>query len=340
MNRNRIKKIAYEVTRAMSFSALRNYSGEKFIFPFYHLVAEKTPDFIRHLYKAPTPGEFLTDLEFILKYYKPATANDVKKYVAEGKQSGSPKFFLSFDDGLKECYEVVYPILKKKGIQAAFFINPDFVDNKAFFYRFKTSLIIERITNISDEKILRRVAEICKIPIVNKESVIRKVYGFTFGDVKTLDEIAQILDLNTNELLKKQKPYMSMEQLKELESEGFIIGSHSLNHPLFENLSELVQREQVEKSMLFIHENFSPEISVFAFPYTDVGVASSVFDYLEKSKNIDITFGTAGIKKDNRAKHLQRIPMEFDGMNARRILRQEYAYYIMKSLVGRNTVKR
>lgn len=340
MDRDRIKRIGYQVTLPLSFRVLRSYSGENFIFPFYHLVAERTPDYIRHLYEALTPKQFRADLEFMLKYYQPATVDDLKQFVRNGKKSGKPKFFLSFDDGLKECYEIVYPILKEKGIQAAFFINPDFVDNKAFFYRYKSSLIIERIKNTTDKKMIREVAEICKSPAVNMEIVSKTIYGFSFDDIKVLDKIAQKLEFNTNEFLKKQQPYMTMTQLKQMEADGLIIGSHSKNHPLFANLSEKEQRLQVDQSIQFIHKNFNPVISTFAFPFTDDGVSSILFDYLEKSETVDITFGTAGVKKDSRVKHIQRIPMEIRGLNAKQILRQEYAYFIMKSFAGRNTVKR
>lgn len=340
MNRERIKKITYRITRPLGFRALRNYSGEKFIFPFYHLVAETTPNYIRHLYKAPTPESFRTDLEFLLKHYQPAIVCDLKKFLKDGKKSGKPKFFLSFDDGLKECYEVVYPILKEKGIQAAFFINPDFVDNKAFFYRFKTSLIIEKIINTSDVKLLHNMVDFLEIPNANNEELIQKVNHFNAADTIKLDEIAQLLGFNADELLKQQKPYMTMEQLKQLEADGFVIGSHSMNHTHFENLSEQEQRLQVDQSMQFVHENFNPEISTFAFPFTDDGVSSSIFDYLEKSENIDATFGTAGIKKDIRTKHIQRIPMEVNGLNAAQISRQEYAWFMFKSVFGRNKISR
>lgn len=340
MNRDHIKNVAYQATRSLSFSTLRNYSGEKFIFPFYHLVAENTPDYIQYLYNVLTLEAFKADLEFMLKNYQPATVSDLKQFLKDGKKSDTPKFFLSFDDGLRQCYEVVYPILKEKGIQAAFFINPAFVDNKAFFYRFKTSLVIERIISISDEELLQNSKDFLEIPFASNEELIQKVNGLTASYEKKLDEIAQLLGMNAEDLLKEQKPYMTMEQLKQMESDGFVIGSHSMDHPLFELLPEPEQKLQVEQSMQFIQENFNPEISTFAFPFTDDGVSSSLFDYLDQHKTIDVTFGTAGIKKDSRAKHIQRIPMEVNGLSAARVLRQEYAWFMVKSLFGRNKICR
>ena len=340
MNRDRLKKIAYKVTQPLGFRTMRNYSGEKFIFPFYHLVAENTPDYIKNLYKAPTPQDFKSDLEFLLKYYQPATVEELKQFVLDGKKTNKLKFFLSFDDGLKECYEIVYPILKEKGIPAAFFINPDFVDNKSFFYRFKTSLVIEKIITNSDGKLLQRSKDLLGISNGTNNKLIQKVDDLTFSGLGILDKLAQQLDVNTEEILQKQKPYMTLDQLKQMESDGFIIGSHSMNHPLFANLSEKEQISQVDQSMRFIRENFNPEILTFAFPFTDDGVSSSLFDYIEQNENIDISFGTAGIKRDSRTKHIQRIPMEADGLDAAGILWQEYAWFMLKSAFGKNKINR
>ena len=203
MNRNRIKKIAFHLTSPISFGALQRFSNENFIFPFYHLVAKETPEYIRHLYKAPTPEQFVADLEFLLKFYKPASLDDIKEYVSSGKKLHKPSFFLSFDDGLKECYEVIYPILKEKGIQAAFFINPAFVDNQEIFYRLKTSLIIERLLNISDSKIINDLAIRLNIRGNRKELLVKEILNISFEDSEKLEECANFPGRNKLISLKK-----------------------------------------------------------------------------------------------------------------------------------------
>ena len=134
---------------------------------------------------------------------------------------------------------------------------------------------------------------------------------------------------------------MTSEQLKEIEREGFLIGSHSMNHPLFSQLKKEEQIDEFENSMQYIKEKFNPQVLTFAFPFTDFDVKKSFFEYLDKSSNVDFSFGTAGIKNDIQAKHIQRIPMEVNGMkSAQQILRTEYAYFMFKSFFGKNTILR
>ncbi|MBK9043176.1 MAG: polysaccharide deacetylase family protein [Saprospiraceae bacterium] len=80
-------------------------------------------------------------LIFLLKHYHPVLLTEKLSLDSNLKD----QFLLSFDDGLKECYEIILPILLKKNLKAIFFINTGFLDNKALFYRFKISLIWEKI---------------------------------------------------------------------------------------------------------------------------------------------------------------------------------------------------
>jgi hypothetical protein len=50
---------------------------------------------------------------------------------------------LTFDDGFREFYDTVAPVLERKGIYACNFVNPAFIDNKDMMFRCKASLLID-----------------------------------------------------------------------------------------------------------------------------------------------------------------------------------------------------
>ena len=257
-----------------------------------------------------------------------------------GKKSDKPFFFLSFDDGLRECYEVVYPILKEKRIQAAFFINPGFVDNIDLFYRFKVGLILEKIHK-SQKNRVKEVGHFLESSFETVERLADKIKRLKYSDLEKIDQIAELLGIDFKEVLKTEKPYMSLSQINELSQNGYLIGSHSQSHPVFSHLEMREQINQLEQSMLYIERNFDSEILTFAFPFSDLGVSSSFFEYIENSSDVEITFGTSGLKKDLSSGHVHRIPMDTKNYkNAEQIIRGEYAYFILKSIAGKNTLKR
>lgn len=332
-----VKNLTYTFSKSFSLNFILTISGEKFIFPFYHLISDDQPDYIKNLYKAVSVKQFETDLEFLLKHYQPATTEDLIEFIRNHKKSSKPYFFLSFDDGMRECYDVVFPILKQKGIQAAFFINTAFVDNKELFYRHKISLIIEKV------KALKAVPElnelICR-KTNSQHELILQLNKLKYSEQELINKAGKLVGIDFNDYLKEHQPFMTLEQIRELQANGFLIGSHSHDHPKFWEIIETERKQQLIDSFDYIDQNLQPEIRAFAFPFTDYEIPASFFKFLSEKIKPDITFGTAGIKKDTIANHIQRIPMDENLKPAKRIIREEYAYFGLKALFNKNIITR
>lgn len=282
------------------------------ILPFYHVVAEEERDHYKHLYPIRNIEEFKSDLDFLLRNFRPINLKELIDIVYSGKKTKEKVFHLTFDDGLSELYTIVAPLLKQKGVPATFFINTDFIDNKELFYRFKASILTE-------------------------EYAAQGLLEVPFNKAKDLDGFANTMNYKFLGYLNAEKPYLTTEQIQELINDGFTVGAHSLNHPMYKSLSEEEQIKQTLESVNYIADKFNLDYKVFSFPFTDDGVGKSF--YTKVNKHLDLTFGTAGIKKDVSKKNLQRIPME-ENKKGVEIIKSQYLYYILKSFVGKNTIKR
>jgi peptidoglycan/xylan/chitin deacetylase (PgdA/CDA1 family) len=293
--------------------------------PFYHVVSnEKLPHIVNYNYR--NIYQFEKELDFYLKFFKPVSLAEL----VSNKDSGKKIFHLSFDDGLKECSEIIAPVLLKKGIPATFFVNTGFVDNQQLFHKYKASLIFNRLPEISDPK----VDQILKEQNLNGKEILK----VSFLQENILNEVAALLRIDFNDFLKKQKPYLTTEQILTLQSQGFSIGAHSFNHPEFWKISEEEQMIEVKKSMNWLAEKFNPEIRAFSFPFTDSGVSVEVLKTLKDEKICDVTFGTAGVKYDELNFHYQRYPVEKEGdfmLN----LKEEFVYFAFRKFIGKATVK-
>ncbi|RKD92674.1 polysaccharide deacetylase family protein [Mangrovibacterium diazotrophicum] len=307
------QQLISELAVMTPFSLLKSGKSTPVLLPFYHLVTDESLAF-RSNYDYPSVAQFEADLDFLLKHFKPLSLGDLLK---GGDLSHS--FHLSFDDGLKECYEIVAPILKRKGVPATFFINPSFVDNKDLFHRYKASEIIATLKARNIQISLQR----------------------TYADLASLDEMAEEIGLNWESWLEEKKPYMSMEQVKSLVADGFTVGSHSMDHPEFELLDEETQLEEIRESMDWVNRKLKPEIKAFAFPFTDVGVSDAVFEACRDEGIFDISFGTAGIKREHFPFHFQRLPMESKiELSTKKRLKEAYMAYRLKRVLGKHYARR
>lgn len=319
---------------SLIIKSLSVISGQKIIYPFYHAVNDVVPLHLRQLYPLHTCKQFENDLDDLLKVYKPVDIYDVLKWNQEKRTPSFRAFHLSFDDGLREVFEIIAPILKRKGIPATFFINSAFVDNKKLFYRFKASIIAEALFRNSVHN--REIVEVLKINEI-KDSSSNFVINAKYNQETILNQIAKVLNIDFDNYLLENKPYMSTSQISQLAADGFAIGAHSVDHPLYSQLSELEQQRQTIDSLNYINETFHPSVRLFSFPFTDSGVNKSFFEAI--SLHVDLTFGTAGIKRDSVDFNLQRIPVEKSASSAKEYIQKEYILYMIKKILNKHIVQ-
>ena len=340
MNSKPIKRILSSFSSLIPIEKLVSSNRHSLILPFWHSVSDTPLPHLSQLYQVPTIKVFEQTLDFFLLKYKPALADDVLKYSKTRIVPDKKLFFPSFDDGLSECYHVIAPILKRKGVQAAFFINPSFVDNKMLFHRLKASLILNHIKDRKFHSELWRKAEQLLQDSTNTP-LLPFLQKACFTDHPLLDQIAEVIDIDFATYLNKNQPYMTLQQIKELQDEGFLIGAHGMDHREFFLSSEDEIMQQIIESLEFLVRKINPPINTFAFPFTDFKVPDSVFEKVNHAGLWDISFGTAGIKDETMRNHLQRIPMESDKLlKGKDLIRNEYMWYYLKSVIGKNKVSR
>jgi len=273
---------------------LFNYMKPVIIHPFYHTVSDEYLPHIHPLYTPKTKSEFIRDIDFLSRNYEPLNVEMVYSYAKYRSLPFKNAFHLSFDDGLRGVYEIIFPLLYQKGIPATLFINTAFIDNKDLFYRHKAALLIDKMKD--------------KTPSAATKSEIKKILAIPYSQREWLDETAALLEVDFQTFLKEYQPYLTTEELKEMNEKGFTIGAHSINHPPYTEIDNPEQIRQTVESCQFVKETFQESNVYFSFPFTEEGITDSFFKAVGSQANL--TFGISGMKTRNQGKHIGRIDME------------------------------
>jgi peptidoglycan/xylan/chitin deacetylase (PgdA/CDA1 family) len=316
-----------------------NLTGQHLLLVVYHTVCDEVPPHIKHLYRPRDIAAFTDDMRFILKHYQPIDLQQLKEVVFNNVKPKKNQFFVSFDDGLSEFYYHAAPLLLKLGIPATNFLNNDFIDNNDLFYRYKVSMLIEEIQKKKEKKEFWEQFHVLKEKFGIPHGYYRTVLlGLHHTDIPFIDEAAKLVGIDFKTWMKKSKPYMTSEQIRELMDKGFTFGSHSFNHPQFGLLNREERiRHSIESTKEMV-KKFGLKDKIFAFPFTDHGMDKSFFEALYAGNDIELSFGAAGLKKDAVKRNLQRIPMEEFNLKGERRLKTDYFYYLLKGLAGKNTI--
>ncbi|MBK8500997.1 MAG: polysaccharide deacetylase family protein [Saprospiraceae bacterium] len=329
------------VSTKIPLHTLIQLSGQNVVLPVYHLASDEDVPHIKHLYTIKNLSAFNRDLDFLLRNFEPIDLSTLIDHVEQRRTLKKPSFFLSFDDGLQEFYTVIAPILLARGIPATNFLNSSFIDNKELFFRYKVSLIIDRLQKETNIKSLKAIYEILRIKDIPVKNLISALLKLRYSDFEKTDQIAKILQVDFKQFLNKKKPYLTTQQIRDLINQGFTFGAHSIDHPRYsdEPLSEQIRQTEVSTNL--ICEKFNLNHRIFAFPFTDYQVSKTYFDhFFHNKKLLDLSFGSAGLKRDIYPHQLQRIPMEMGKMTANQIIHGEYLYFLLKGMLGKNRIER
>lgn len=249
-------------------------SQKKLIIVMYHHVRRKNETFFPKL-KSVNLKLFNKQINYLKKKYKILNINEFRDFIKNKKKLSKDSCIITFDDGYKNHFENVFPILKKKGIQGFFFPPSKAILSNTLMDSNKAQLLL---ASCNDTKLLNRELELLfnlhdvKKLINTTYEKLKKKYKKPFGydDAETilfkrLIQIAipqKIRSVILNKLIKKfinidekilsKNLYLSIPQIKKMIKEGMVFGNHGHNHSWLGKNSERNQKYEIKKGLDFL----------------------------------------------------------------------------------------
>lgn len=165
---------------------------------------------------------------------------------------------ITVDDGHLSSYEIIYPILKRHGVPAIFFVSPLIAErgeNTNFWFQeisdydsFKVKELFEKETTLVYDTRHSLNSNFKKLPLDEIWRII-KAYQIKYN-------VSPKAPLN-----------MTVNQIRQIASEGLVeIGGHSLLHPLLANESEDRATKEIVESITLLEKILKHPIRTFAYP--------------------------------------------------------------------------
>jgi peptidoglycan/xylan/chitin deacetylase (PgdA/CDA1 family) len=228
-----IKKILLHMIESLGgFQLLRRINKNDPVVLMYHRILQD--EFINGL----APQEFERQIVYINKHFNIVS---IEELLCDVKSNSVKPYSLAltFDDGHYDFYSNAWPILKKYNLPASLYITTGFVDGTTWLWPDLLKYIL-----LNSNTAILQVENLGDISTHQKEHHIswHKLgdYCLTLSPEERntlLYKLAADAKILVSDAPKQPFHSVTWPQLQEMHSEGLVVGSHTVTHPILSSLS-------------------------------------------------------------------------------------------------------
>jgi len=251
------KKVALRLMRSCGiFAAARAMSAPMARILMYHNFAASSED-----PNAVSVDALRHQFEYLRRHFSIVPLRHIIDRLKMGAKWQNHVAALTIDDGRRNCYEVMFPLLREFEIPATFFIVSSFISGQDWIWTDKVLWLSEqphRPSELDPEQL---------------DGFFRSMNQLRPGARTTfIDSIAKRMGVTIPLSPPPKYAPCSWRELREMAYSDLVeIGSHSISHPIFANLTDGESWQELVISRTQIEEGIGRKVRYFCFPNGQLG---------------------------------------------------------------------
>ncbi len=185
------------------------------------------------------------------------------------------RVLVTFDDGYRDNYELAFPLLRKHGLPAVFFLTTGFLDGSLMSWWDEIAWMVRRsgsdarhvaampgasllpagvsfATSNHDATIVKLIASYMALPDGTGQRFLHELAGASGSGRCGASDVEGL--------------WMTWEMAREMHAAGMSIGGHTVTHPVLARLSVERQRQEITACARRLDEEVGVAMRWFAYP--------------------------------------------------------------------------
>lgn len=245
----------------------------------YHYIREHFPS--RGIFGV-TPTEFRFQLLELLKNrFNFISLFELESAIQNKSIQDLPNksIFITFDDGLRESYEIGKPILDRLSVPAGYFISTGgIIESKVLnvhaLHLIQQHMTYEEISKLISDEMFFKLKSISERTVQNQypwddldTSRLKYLFNFLLDEEEKRNLVHICLaNVGLNEVELRNRLYMSKEQIKNLSKIKWL-GSHGISHTALSSLTTTELTSELAGSKEQLESIGGDSVKTIAYPY-------------------------------------------------------------------------
>ncbi len=213
-------------------------------------------------------SDFRKELKFLRRYFKLISLDEAVQALKKNKQFDQPTITLTVDDGYKNNFEILFPVLKETNTPITIFLTAGLIGTKDRTW----------VSQMGD-MILKASGESLKLNgLFSKQSFSlksladkRRTYAKILGKLKDLSNSDRNQYLKEIEHLLGGVTYdtpdmLNWDDARMMQKHNVFFGAHTCNHPILTNIPLEEAKKEILDSKKMIEKELGVPVKHFAYP--------------------------------------------------------------------------
>jgi peptidoglycan/xylan/chitin deacetylase (PgdA/CDA1 family) len=215
---------------------------------------------------------FAEQLDYLTEHYEVVPLSVLAGYLASGDPVPPGLAAVTIDDGYRDCFDIAYPILRERNIPATAFVVTDFVDQATWLWTDKVRYLTSRASSslleahIEDHSLrIKLDGDISRLKGAEQVNTELKMIADEAKD-NAIREIAAFLEVPLPDAPPAEFFPLTWEQVREMDSNGIEIGSHTVTHPILTKISGERLRYELGESRSRLESELGRKVELLGYP--------------------------------------------------------------------------
>lgn len=180
--------------------------------------------------------EFEWQVRYIAEHFNPVTVSEIASSLYGTQKLPRKSIAITVDDGYRDFYSIAWPILRKYGVPATFYVTTGFVNGELWLWPDQLRYLLEKAPGAQGRHDFGLFSIETPIMADDFEGEFWRINQILLKadnseKLECLAALAQGWEVELPGCAPGRFQSVSWAQLKEMQSEGLEVGGHTVTHP-------------------------------------------------------------------------------------------------------------
>lgn len=259
------------------------------------------------MYHGISSGErnaFVDQMTYLKRHFQVISLEAMIAKVSSGEADEHASIALTFDDGLRNNHEVVYPVLSSLDLSATFFVCPGLIDSGNWLWNHEARQRLESMAAGTRSELAGHAGA----PAHETEAIVEWMKTLDINCRREVENFIRAASQNfaPSKTQHEQFDVMDWSEVRSMNPRLITIGSHTLSHPVLPTLEREDIEKEVGESRTILENRLGQPTHYFCYP--NGGHDSRVVEAVRSKYQAAVTTDAGFVHPRDDLHTLRRIP--------------------------------